>query len=251
MTEIIAIIPARGGSKSIPKKNIINLGGYPLIAYTIIAARSSKYIDRVIVSTDSQEIAKIAKRYGAEVPFLRPKKFAGDNSPDIGYIWHMLNWLEKHEKYVPDMVIHLRPTTPLRDYKIIDKAILEIIKDKKATSLRSAHVSKNTGYKIFKKKGHYIDFFGKEDFKKNEEYYNYCRQLLPKTYIPNGYVDIILPKIMKKTGTLHGKNIRAFITQKVADLDTFEDLEFAKEILKNKEFLPLVRLLNKTKNMLR
>lgn len=245
--KILALIPARAGSKSIPKKNIIDLGGHSLLAYSIAAAKLSKLINRIIVSTDSIEFAEIAKRYGAEVPFLRPKKYAGDLSTDIGFLKHALNWLEKKEGYVPDLIVHLRPTTPLREYKIIDKAILEVIDDKQATALRSAHISKHTGYKIFKKKGDYINFFGQEDFEENQEYYNYCRQALPITYNPNGYVDIVLSKTLKETGMLHGSKIRAFITKKIADIDVIEDVEFAKQLLKDEKYTELISLLNKIK----
>lgn len=243
--KILALIPARAGSKSIPKKNIIDLGGHPLLAYSIAVARLSKFINRIIVSTDDEEFAKIARKYGAETPFLRPKKYAGDLSLDIEFLKHALKWLEKNEGYIPDLIIHLRPITPLRNPKIVDKAILEIINDKKATALRSAYLSEHTGYKYFRKDGDYINFFGKEDFKKDEEYYNYCRQALPLTYNPNGYVDIILPKTLKETRTLHGRRIRAFITRRVADIDYIEDVEFAKKLLKDTEFSSLINFLNK------
>lgn len=245
--KIIALIPARGGSKSIPKKNIIDLGGFPLIAYSIAAAKMSKYISRIIVSTDSQEIAEIAKHYGAEVPFLRPKKFAMDNSRDIGLVNHVIRWFKCNENYYPDYLVFLRPTTPLRSIKIIDEAISEIIKDKKATALRSGNRFESSGYKLFRRRGSYADFFGKEDFKPGVEYQDFPRQKLPITYKTNGYVDILLPKIIEKTGKLHGEKIRAFITEEVADIDSLRDVTFAKEILRNKEYLPLVSSLNKIK----
>ena len=247
--KILTIIPARAGSKGVPQKNIINLGGHPLLAYSIGVAKLSKFINRIIVTTDSKKYADIARRYGAEIPFLRPKKYAGDLSLDIEFFRHALNWLENNEGYVPDLIIHLRPITPLRDYRVVDKAILEILADKKATALRSTHLSNNTGYKIFRKKGDYINFFGKEDFKEGEEYYNRPRQALPATYNPNGYVDIILPKTLKKTGTLHGKRIRAFITKRAVDIDCIEDVEFAKKLLKDKEYIYLLNFLNKVKKV--
>jgi len=242
---IIALIPARGGSKSIPKKNIIDLGGHPLIAYSIAVAKLSKFIDRVIVSTDSQEIAEISKFYGAEVPFLRPQKYATDNARDVGLIKHAIRWFKKKEKYCPDYLVFLRPTTPLRDVKIVDKAILEIIKDKKATALRSGHLFESSVYKLFKKKGSYIQFFGKKDFRPGIEYQDFPRQKLPATYKTNGYVDVLLPKTIEKTGKLHGERIKAFITDETADIDTLRDVNFAREILTRKEFLPLINLLKK------
>lgn len=243
----MALIPAREGSKGIPKKNIIDLRGYPLVAYSIAVAQLSKLINRVIVTTDSREIAAIAKSYGAEVPFLRPKKYARDYSLDIEFFRHALNWLEKKERYFPDLVIHLRPTTPARNYKVIDRAILKIMSDKKATALRSAELLEHSAYKYFRKKGDYINFFGREDFKEGEEYYNWPRQILPPTYRTNDYVDIILPETLKKTGTLHGKRIRAFIIKKTALIDSPEDLALAKKLLKDREYSPLIKLLAKIK----
>lgn len=244
---IVAVIPARGGSKSIHKKNIVDLAGHPLIAYSIIAAKQSKFINRVIVSTDNEEIAEISKKYGAEVPFLRPKEISGDLSLDIDFFRHALNWLEKNEGYVPDLVVHLRPTTPLRDYRLIDKAIIKIISDKNATALRSGYAFEHTGYKLFKIKDGYYDFFGKEDFG-DEEYYNLPRQILPITYNSNGYVDIILPKTLKETGSLHGKRIIAFITEKIVDIDGPEDLEFAKKIVKEDGWKELLKKLEEIRN---
>ncbi len=245
--KIIALIPARGGSKSIPKKNIIDIGGHPLIAYSIAAAKLSKYISRVIVSTDSEEIAEIAKKYGAEVPFLRPKKFATDNAKDIGLIKHSIGWFKRNENFCPDYLVFLRPTTPLRNIEVVDKAISEIIKDKKATALRSGHLFESSAYKLFKKEGGYAEFFGKEDFKSGIEYQDFPRQKLPGTYKTNGYVDVILPKTIEKTGMLHGRKIRAFITSEVADIDSLRDLDFAKQILRYKEYSSLTNLLKRLK----
>ena len=118
----ICIIPARGGSKGVPGKNIRDVGGFPMIAYSIIASKLSKNIERTIVSTDSQEIADIALKYGAEVPFLRPEKFARDDSKDIEFFQHAIDWFSENEGYVPNYWVQLRPTTPLRESSIIDKS---------------------------------------------------------------------------------------------------------------------------------
>lgn len=244
---IIALIPARGGSKSIPKKNIMDLGGHALLAYSIAAARLSKFISRVIVSTDSQEIAQISRFYGAEVPFMRPKRYATDNARDIGLVKHAIRWLKRNEGFYPDYLVFLRPTTPLRDVKVVDQAILEIIKDKKATALRSGHKFESSAYKLFRKRAGYAEFFGKEDFKQGQEYQDLPRQKLPATYKTNGYVDVLLPKFIERSGKLHGQKIRAFITDETADIDTLRDASFAREILNSKEYVPLIKLLNKIK----
>jgi len=245
--KIMALIPARSGSKSVLKKNIIPLHDHPLMAYSIAAAKLSKLINRVIVTTDSEEFAEIAKSYGAEAPFLRPKEISGDHSLDIEFFRHALEWLEKNEGYAPDLVVQLRPVTPAREPDLIDKAILEIEKDSNATALRSAHLSEHTGYKLFRKRGGYINFFGKEDFKEGEEYYNRPRQILPPTYNPNGYVDVVLPKTLKETETLHGSNIIAFITERIADIDYKEDVRFAEELLRSEKYINLLNYLNNTK----
>jgi CMP-N-acetylneuraminic acid synthetase len=121
--KILAIIPARGESKGIPKKNIKLLAGKPLIAYTIEEALRSKYLDRVIVSTDDEEIVNIAKKYGAEVPFLRPKELAKDDSSSLSALLHALNYIGNEEKYFPEIIVFLQPTSPFRTSKHIDEGI--------------------------------------------------------------------------------------------------------------------------------
>ena len=234
--KIYALIGARGGSKGIPKKNIINVGGYPLIAYSIAAAKLSKFIDRVIVSTDSEEIAEVARRFGAETPFIRPKKIAGDKSLDIEFFDHAIRWHDNKEGTPPDYIVHLRPTVPVREVAVLDSAIAEILKDKKATSLRSAHAVTPPAFKMFYLDGDYCSYFGRELFKKGEEFFNYPRQQLPKTYHVNGYVDIIKTSEFLKSGLLYGQKMRAFETKPTPDIDDPEDLEAVAEALKRSEF---------------
>ena len=191
--KIVAIIPARAGSRSIKNKNLIQIKNKPLIYYSINSAKKSNLINRIIVSTDSKKIKEVAKSYGAEVPFLRPRKISGFLSRDIEYLKHCINFLKK-ENYIPDLIVLLRPTTPFRETKIIDKAIKLVIKNK-SDSLRSVSVAKETPYKMWKKKGKFIlPFFG---FKKIDKT-NYPRQKLDKFYWQNGYVDIIKPSTIKK-----------------------------------------------------
>lgn len=232
--KIIAIIPARAGSKSIPQKNIIDLGGHPLLAYSIAAARLSKLINRVIVTTDSKKYANIARKYGAEIPFLRPKKYAGDLSLDIEFFRHALNWLEENEGYVPDLIVHLRPTTPLREPEMIDEAIEKFLNNKEATSLRSAHELKESPHKFFEIKNDFFSGLFPDDTR--SEYYNLPRQAFSSVYHPNGYVDIIKSQRVIDTGTLHGTKILAFITQMVRELDRPEDLDYIKFDLNRKKY---------------
>ena len=123
MSNIFSIIPARSGSKGIPGKNIKLLNGIPLIAFSIQASLKSENISRTIVSTDSEEIANIARKFGAEVPFLRPSAISGDNSTDFEFFIHAIEWFKTNEGKIPDYFVHLRPTTPLREPNVIDKAI--------------------------------------------------------------------------------------------------------------------------------
>ena len=224
--EILALIPARGGSKSIPKKNIIDLGGFPLIAYSIAAAKISKHISRIIVSTDSEEIAGVAKQFGAEVPFLRPAEFATDTAVDFDVVKHAIGWLREHEQNEPEYIVFLRPTTPLRDPAIIDTAIGDILAHNEATSLRSGHEIRESPYKLFGKEGDY--FVGLFPQDPRPEYYNLPRQSFPPVYQPDGYVDIWKRQTVMEKGGLHGDKILACTVEDVGELDNPQDVEFVR-----------------------
>ena len=224
---IYCLIPARANSKAVTSKNIKMLGGFPLLAYSIAVSKMSKKIDRTIVSTNSLDTMELAKKYGAEVPFLRPEKFCRDNSNDLDAIGHALRWLQKSEGEMPDLVVYLRPSTPLRDPKIIDEAIDKIIKNKKATSLRSAHVLAEPPHKMFQisKSGYFTGFF--PDYPK-PEYHGIPRQLFPQAYHPNGYIDIVRGDFIKKNKfkLCFGEKILPFITPTVTEIDLPEDFEY-------------------------
>lgn len=223
--EIYSLIQARGGSKEVPKKNIKLLGGYPLIAYSIIASKLSKHIKRIIVSTDSSEISEVAQKYGAGVPFLRPAEFAQDVSTDLDVFTHAIKWLEEKEGQLPDLIIQLRPTTPIRDAELIDSAIERIRNNPEATSLRSAHELTEPPQKMFQidAAGFWTGFFPSDP---RPEYYNLPRQTFPSAYHPNGYVDIIRPDFVKKTGLLYGPRILGFITPFTVEIDRPEDFDY-------------------------
>jgi len=226
---IISIIPARSGSKGVPKKNIKLLAGYPLIAYSIIASKLSSRIERTIVSTDSQEFAEIALSYGAEVPFLRPEEISKDDSLDIEYVKHALEWFQTYEGNLPEYLVILPPPTPLRDPILIDTAIEKIIQNKDATSLRSAYETRESPYKLFEiKDDFYVGMFPDDP---RPEYYNLPRQAFPPVYHPNGYVDIIKSQTVMNLGSLHGPRILSFITPDVGELDRPEDFDFIEFVL--------------------
>jgi len=241
--EILCIIPARAGSKGIPKKNIQLLGAHPLLTYSIAAAKTSKKINKIIVTTDSQEIADIAQLYKAEVPFLRPAKYSDDKAIDIDYILHALKWLEENEYYTPDLVVLLRPTTPLRDATYIDSAIIELLKDKNATSLRSSHPSSEAPFKWFYLNNKYYTTISKEYTLDDTAL---TRQSFPTAYVPNGYVDIINPKYLKQKDSLYGDKILGFITPVGYDIDTREEFEYV-EYLLSKQKLKILQYLKKMK----
>ena len=226
---IFAIIPARAGSKAVPGKNIKVLGGYPLIAYSIVAAKLCSQIDRVIVSTDSSQTAGISSRFGGEVPFLRPAELALDTSTDIGFIRHVLDWLESHEGSVPDFLVHLRPTTPLRDPALIDSAIQLIQSSNQATSLRSVHEIPESPRKMFGIQNGFLEGLFPDD--QRAEYYNLPRQEFPPTYLPNGYVDVIRTSVVRGASTLHGPHMLAFTTDVVVEVDRTEDFEYLEYVV--------------------
>ena len=234
--KILALIPARGGSKGIPRKNIIDICGKPLIYWTIQQAKRSKYINRVIVSTDSSEIAEISELNGAEIPFTRPADISQDSSTDLEVFKHSLSWLEKKDKYTPDLVVHLRPTGPARYVNIIDEAIEKLSKDPSFDCLRSVSLSSQTAYKMWQIENSELISIG------NKlgviESHSAPRQALPKTYWPNGYVDIVSPTTILREKSMTGKKVMPFLTiHKSNDLDYPEDIKKVekdlKEVIKN------------------
>ncbi len=217
-----AIIPARGGSKSVPKKNIKDFYGYPLLAFSIAAAKLSDRITRVIVSTDSQEIADIAEEYGAEIPFLRPEAISRDDSTDLEFMQHAIQYFIKEEGLCAEYMVHLRPTTPLREPRIVDTAIDMISEKEGVTSLRSGHRCIHPPYKWFVsgENGLWNPLMASSCDEANNP-----RQAFPKVYIPNGYVDVIKSEYVLCKGALHGDRLLGFETEEVIDIDTASDME--------------------------
>jgi N-acylneuraminate cytidylyltransferase len=223
---VVALIPARAGSKGLPRKNIVPLGGYPLIAYSITAARLSRLIQRIVVSTDSAEIGKISRKYGAQVPFLRPAALAGDRSPDRDFVLHALEWFDRHEGAMPEYLVHLRPTTPLRDPALVDAAITSFLSNPDATSLRSAHEAPESPLKWFVRdeRGYFSAFGARES---GSAHSNLPRQAFPPVYVPDGYVDVLRTAfVLKASDDIHGERIMAYVSPMCREVDTAEDLEF-------------------------
>ena len=220
--KILAIIPARSGSKSIRNKNIKSYKGKPLLYYSIKTALKSKLIDRVIVSTDSKLYQKLSLKFGAEAPFLRPKKYSSDQSMDYKYILHASKFLKKNN-YFPDLIILLRPTTPNRKVNVIDKGIKFFIKNiKKYDSMRSVSKFNHPPQKLFRIKNKMLKGFFDKTLK--GEYHSKPRQYFPQTYLPNGYIDIFKPKFFLKRKKLHGR-ICPFLTNYTLDIDSKSDFK--------------------------
>ena len=234
--DIIAVIPARSGSKGVPDKNIRNLAGKPLIAYSITAAKNAGLIDRIIVSTDSEKYADFAREYGAEVPFIRPNKYSKDDSTDYDFVKHLLDWLADNEGSTPDYIIHLRPTTPLRDSSVLDNAIEKFMNNVEATSLRSAHEMSETAYKQFELEDKYFKTICTGSFDLDDA--NNSRQSFPKTYFPNGYIDILRTSYILENHLLHGNRVMGYITDFAIEVDTIDDFKFLEwKINKNDEII--------------
>jgi CMP-N,N'-diacetyllegionaminic acid synthase len=222
----IAIIPARSGSKGIPGKNVIDLAGFPLLAYSIAAAKLAGNVDEVIVSTDSQEIAEIAVNFGAKTPFLRPQSISQDKSSDLEFFLHAIDWFQQNTAEKVEYWVHLRPTTPLRDPERISEAVEFIHKHQEATSLRSASLASESPYKWLQKASDETYFEGIRPDDPRPEYFNLPRQSFPEIYVPDGYVDVVRTSfITSNPGLLHGDKLLAYVTPRTIELDTPEDLE--------------------------
>lgn len=230
--KVFALIPARAGSKGVPSKNIKPLCGHPLIAYSVLAGKLCSAIDRVIVSTDSQELAEVAECYGAEVPFLRPSELAQDHSPDIDFISHALDWFKKNDGSQPDFLVLLRPTTPLRNLILIESAIQMIASNTKATSLRSVHQLAEPPQKMMQIKNCFLAGFFPED--PRPEYYNLPRQAFPPAYHPNGFVDIIRSSFVTSGKGLYGSQVLGLITPYSVEVDSLEDFDYLMYLIEKK-----------------
>lgn len=226
--EVLAVIPARGSSKSIPRKNIREFAGHPLIAFSIAAAKQASLVMRVIVSTDDAEIAEISKKYDAEVPFMRPAEIAGDATLDLPVFEHALQWLADNEKYTPDVVIQLRPTSPIRPVGMVDQAIEILLSHPDADSVRGVVPSNQNPFKMWK--------IGDDEamhpllhVKDIQEPYNAPRQDLPPTYWQTGHIDAIRTKIIFEKHSLSGDVILPLFVDPVysVDIDTLLDWERA------------------------
>jgi CMP-N,N'-diacetyllegionaminic acid synthase len=229
MKDIVALIPARSGSKGVPNKNIRLLSGIPLIAYSIAVALKSDLIDRVIVSTDSEEYAQISRGYGAEAPFLRPTDISGDTATDTQWISHAIEWFKQSEGYIPQYFVHLRPTTPLRDPSVVDDAIRGFVGNKEYTALLSAHKMSESSYKTFEMEDGKFKRLCDGGF--DIERANLARQSFPVTYNANGYVDVIRSELVQSCGQVHGDSVQAYVTETTYEVDEPREFDFLEHVI--------------------
>lgn len=222
MVKILAIIPARSGSKRIKHKNIKYFKGKPLLAHSILHSIRSKYIQRTIVSTDSSKYAKIAIRYGAEVPFLRPKNISKDKSTDLQCFSHCLNFLKKKENYTPDLIVHLRPTYPLREKNLIDNCIKELIKKKKFHSLRTICKSADPIEKMWYQKKDKSIY---NPITKKNQNHSVATQSLKQSFHQNSCVDVLRVSQTIHKNRIAGSKILGFEMSHNFDIDTIGDFK--------------------------
>ena len=231
--DVLAIIPARSGSKSILNKNLRLLAGLPLIAHSIIHSKKSKLISRTIVSTDSEEIASISRNYGAETPFLRPRDIADDLSRDYEYVKHALDWLSAKEDYKPEVIVQLRPTTPIRNIDMIDKAISFFMDNPNADSLRAIVEVKFSPYKMWTLKEGFLEPIIKSEI---YEAYNAPRQILPIIYQQDGFIDIVRRSTIYVKKSITCDKILPFqINSESIDIDYESELNDANLILNSEK----------------
>ena len=227
MTEILAFIPARGGSKGIPRKNIRLFAGYPLIAWSIAAAKQSQLVTRVVVSTDDEEIAAVAREYGAETPFLRPSELAQDGTTDLPVFEHALKWLdaERVEGYRPDVIVQLRPTSPIRPRTMVDDAIRILLEHADADCVRGVVPAAQNPYKMWRFDGENKPLNPLLEMDGIAEPYNAPRQILPPVYWQTGHIDAIRVSTITQKKSLTGDVIYPLLIDPkyTVDIDTLTD----------------------------
>lgn len=246
--EVLAIIPARSGSKSVIDKNIRIVAGKPMLAWSIEHAKASRLINRVIVSTDSEKYADIAREYGAEVPFIRPAEYATDTALDIDVFRHALNWLAENEGYHPDIVVQLRPTYPKRNPKDIDAMIEMLANAPEADSVRSVALAGEVPYKMWVLPGNVSAREWSSRIQRAEleneapalqagrsgacigrlwplihdipECYNMPRQELPQVFYQNACIDVMRASTVLEKKSMTGDCILGYLMSENLDIDT-------------------------------
>lgn len=224
--KIYTVIPARGGSKSIPKKNICLLNNKPLLQHSVEYSLHCPQIAHTIVSTDSEEIAEVARKCGAEVPFIRPAEFAQDLTQDYPVMRHALEELEKFYNERIDVIALLRPTSPFRPPNLIERAVALLEKYPNASSVRAVAVAQEHPFRQWETDGPYIVGYEKKVF----EPYNIPRQLLPQAYFQTGDLEMVKRQTLME-GSVSGSRVLPLIIshEEMVDIDNAEDWKKAEQ----------------------
>ncbi len=225
---ILALIPARGGSKGVPRKNIRPLAGKPLIHYACDSALGSRYVGRTLVSTDCPEIAAAARAGGAEAPFLRPQQFARDDSPTLDVVRHALSWLEEHGQALPEVIVLLQPTAPLRRAADVDAALERLLQSEAdaIVSVRAVEPHYNPHWQFTVEEGQLRVFTGESLADLIPR-----RQALTRTYVRNGAVYAFRRRCLEETGSIYGRRCLAYEmpVERSLNIDTLDDWRAAEE----------------------
>lgn len=226
---VVAVVPARGGSKGLPGKNLRRLGGLPLVAHTILAAKQARTLDRVILSTDSREIARVGKRYGAEVPFLRPPELATDEAPMAPVLVHTVAWIEGNEGKLVDVVVILQPTSPLREAAHIDAGVRLLLESGAESVVGLCEVQHSPYWMRVIRDGR-VEPFQPDTLESRFQ----RRQELPKVYQVNGAFYASRRAVIMERGQVLGEDVRGLIMEQEAsvDIDSSVDLMLAEAILR-------------------
>lgn len=231
LPSVLALIPARAGSKGVPNKNVRLVGQKPLLAWSIEQALASSRVERVLVSTDSAEYAEISMAHGAEVPFLRPEEISGDLATDLQVFQHALAWLDQNEAYHPDVVVHLRPTCPMREPGLIDRAVDALLTNPQLDSVRTVAEVQHPPFKMWHANN---DGTLKPvtSLPGRSEPWNDPRQSLPKSYIQTANVDVVRSAVIRERNSMTGDRIFGIVEQDFYDIDTEDELQRADRALR-------------------
>jgi len=230
--KVLVLVPARGGSKGIPRKNLQLLGGRPLVAHAVEVGRAAEMVTRVLCSTDDEQIAEAARTAGAEVPFLRPSELAMDSSEDWPVFVHALNWLDKAEGWQPELIVNLRPTSPLRTPAHVDAAI-RLLLETGADSVKAVHLARQHPHKMWLRSAD----GGIEPYLKTpmrlERGPDVPRAELDDVYWQNGMVDVTRRSVIFEQKVMIGRRVAGLVTEPTEsiDIDTPLDLALAELVL--------------------
>jgi CMP-N-acetylneuraminic acid synthetase len=229
---VLAVVPARGGSKGIPRKNLQLLGGKPLVVHAVETASAARVVSRVVCSTDDPEIAQVARAAGAEVPFLRPAELARDSSEDWPVFVHALDWLEQHEQWIPDLIVNLRPTSPLRRPRHVDEAV-DLLLETGADSVKAVCLARQHPHKMWlRQPDGFIEPFLKTPFRLARGP-DVPRAQLEDVYWQNGVVDVTRREVVRDQGVMIGRRVVGLVVAPAdsVDIDTPLDLQLAELLL--------------------